>query len=224
MGYLGSKAASGAFQAIIALMPPHDTYIETHLGSGAVMVRKPPAAKSYGIDIDPAVIKKVATIDNCKLICSDAVHFLTTFDFNAAGRVLIYADPPYVLSTRGKARYRFDYTNEDHCQLIACLSQVPASVLISGYPSTLYDQLLAGWHSFSFQVMTRGGVRTESLWFNYEPSSFHWSAFAGLNFTDRQRIKRKAERWAQKYQRLPTNERIAVLARLLTIDHSRKEL
>ncbi|MBW5840060.1 hypothetical protein [Yersinia enterocolitica] len=29
---LGSKAASGAYQAIIALMPPHDTYIELFLG------------------------------------------------------------------------------------------------------------------------------------------------------------------------------------------------
>ncbi|CAI1679267.1 Uncharacterised protein [Serratia liquefaciens] len=39
MGYLGSKAASGAYQAIISQMPPHDTYIETHLGGGAVMLR-----------------------------------------------------------------------------------------------------------------------------------------------------------------------------------------
>ncbi len=41
MGYLGSKAASGVYQKIIAEMPPHDTYIETHLGGGAVMLRKP---------------------------------------------------------------------------------------------------------------------------------------------------------------------------------------
>ncbi|GAB7269522.1 hypothetical protein DZS_09150 [Dickeya ananatis] len=32
MGYLGSKGASGAYQKIIAAMPPHDTYIESHLG------------------------------------------------------------------------------------------------------------------------------------------------------------------------------------------------
>lgn len=30
MSYLGSKAASGVYQRIIAEMPPHDTYIETH--------------------------------------------------------------------------------------------------------------------------------------------------------------------------------------------------
>lgn len=44
MSYLGSKAASGVYQKIIAEMPPHDTYIETHLGGGAVMLRKPCAA------------------------------------------------------------------------------------------------------------------------------------------------------------------------------------
>lgn len=41
MSYLGSKAGSGVYQKIIAEMPPHDTYIETHLGGGAVMLRKP---------------------------------------------------------------------------------------------------------------------------------------------------------------------------------------
>jgi hypothetical protein len=30
MSYLGSKAASGVYQKIIAEMPPHDVYIETH--------------------------------------------------------------------------------------------------------------------------------------------------------------------------------------------------
>ncbi len=52
MSYLGSKAASGVYQKIIAEMPPHDTYIETHLGSGAVMFFKPPAKRNYGADLD----------------------------------------------------------------------------------------------------------------------------------------------------------------------------
>ncbi len=50
MAYFGSKATSGLCQPIIALMPPHDTYIETHLGGGAIMQRKPPA--SHNIDLD----------------------------------------------------------------------------------------------------------------------------------------------------------------------------
>ncbi|EQD49465.1 phage DNA methylase, partial [mine drainage metagenome] len=48
--YFGSKATSGLCQPIIALMPPHDTYIESHLGGGAIMKRKPPALRNIGID------------------------------------------------------------------------------------------------------------------------------------------------------------------------------
>jgi hypothetical protein len=52
-GYFGSKAASGLYQnitTIIAIMPPHDTYIETHPGGRAVMQKKPPARLNIAID------------------------------------------------------------------------------------------------------------------------------------------------------------------------------
>ena len=43
--WFGSKASSGLWQALVALMPPHAVYIETHLGGGAVMKRKPAALR-----------------------------------------------------------------------------------------------------------------------------------------------------------------------------------
>ena len=46
--WFGSKAASGLWQALVALMPPHAVYIETHLGGGAVMKRKPGALRNRG--------------------------------------------------------------------------------------------------------------------------------------------------------------------------------
>ena len=52
MGYFGSKATSGLCQPLIAMIPPHDTYIETHLGGGAIMKRKPAALRNIGIDRD----------------------------------------------------------------------------------------------------------------------------------------------------------------------------
>ena len=36
------EGTAGLCQPIIALMPPHDTYIETHLGGGAIMKRLAP--------------------------------------------------------------------------------------------------------------------------------------------------------------------------------------
>ncbi len=224
MGYLGSKAASGAYQAIISQMPPHDTYIETHLGSGAVMFHKPLAARTIGIDIDDNAFlltrgrwrEKGMIPPKLDLYHGDAVGFLQRTDFNQHGRVLIYADPPYLPETRtSRARYRHECTVDDHRRLIDVLRSVPANVMISGYPSALYDELLAGWRSIQFQVMTRGGPRTEQLWMNFAEGSAYSHAFAGANYIDRQRIKRKAARWASNYSQLPAAEQIAILAAIL---------
>jgi DNA adenine methylase len=157
-------------------------------------------------------------------VCGDALTFLVGFDWDNAGRVLIYADPPYLHHTRtSRKRYRYEMTDAQHVELLAALSAVPAHVILSGYPSALYDDALPGWRTREFQVMTRGGsARTEKLWFNFPPDAVHWATYAGSNFTDRQRIKRRAASWAGKYQRLPPGERLAVLAGLLAIEGSQK--
>ena len=66
--YYGSKATKGLCQAIIALMPPHDTYIESHLGGGAIMQRKPPSQKNIGIDLDSVALSKFTCDYPVKLI------------------------------------------------------------------------------------------------------------------------------------------------------------
>lgn len=216
MSYLGSKAASGAFQAIIAAMCVHDTYIETHLGTGAVLRNKPPAERSIACEIDAATLAEFPPPAGVEVHLGDCVRFLEAFDFEAAGRVLVYADPPYLESTRSSRRYRHDYTVADHKQLLAVLQRIPAAVILSGYPSDLYDRLLVGWRTIEFQVMTRGGPRTEKLWLNYSADlGVQWHTFAGRDFIDRQRIKRKAARWAENFRALPPGERLAILAALL---------
>lgn len=221
MGYLGNKSADGVFQAIIAAMPPHDTYIEPFLGSGIIMKLKPPAARSIGLDLSPAAIAAFDDgVDRAGAIVSvgDARSYLIGFDYAAAGRVFIYADPPYLPSTRariGAKRYKHDMTEQDHIGLVALLKKLPAAVMLSGYPSALYDALLPDWRTVEFQSMTRGGVRTEKLWMNYPPSAVHWATFAGKDFHARQSIKRKAARWAAKFKACPPGERTAILAALL---------
>ncbi len=222
MGYLGSKAASGAYQAIIALMPPHDTYVELFAGSGAVLLRKPAAVRSFAVDLDAKPLATIKTArPDVECVNAEAGAFLDGFDYVASGRVLVYADPPYLHSTRTSLkRYRHELTEEDHCELLMRLRSIRASVILSGYPSEFYDVLLSDWQTREFQVMTRGGPRTEKLWFNFQPSAVHWSRYAGSDFTERQRIKRKAARWAENYRALPPGERLAVLAALLSIAHS----
>ncbi|HDR2620754.1 TPA: DNA adenine methylase [Enterobacter chuandaensis] len=224
MSYLGSKAASGVYQKIIAEMPPHDTYIETHLGGGAVMLRKPPAMCNIGIDVDGQTLEDFAHEHNrlyIDLVRADAVDYLNSYDFYRAGRVLIYADPPYLHETRtGNARYRYEYSVADHERLLSCLISLPknVSVILSGYPSQLYDERLTGWRSKEFQAMTRGGVRTEKIWMNYPEGRAYSHAFAGKDYNDRHRIKRKVERWRAKYAALPPAERLAIMVALNEVD------
>ena len=215
--YFGSKATSGLCQPIIALMPPHDTYIETHLGGGAIMKRKPPARVNIGIDIDPGVIARFECDYPVQRVHGCAHRFLAEYDYQ--GRELIYCDPPYLLHTRtSRRRYRFDYQEHDHIELLELLRQLPCRVMLSGYPSALYEQGLEGWNQLELQVMNQAGVRTEKLWFNFTVDRVHWASFAGKNFTDRQRIKRKAARWAQRYQAMPRAERVAVLAGMMAVE------
>lgn len=215
--YFGSKATSGLCQSIIAMMPPHDTYIETHLGGGSIMRRKPAALRNIAIDLDPKPLAVFECDYQVEKKHGCAHQFLTTYAYR--GRELVYCDPPYLHHTRSSARrYRFDYDEQDHIELLEILKGLPCSVILSGYPSTVYDELLMDWGTLELQVMNQAGVRTEKLWFNFTPDRVHWCRYAGKNFTDRQRIKRKAENWGKRYQALPRTERLAVLSSIMSVE------
>jgi site-specific DNA-adenine methylase len=217
--YFGSKATTGLCQPLIAMMPPHDTYIETHLGGGAIMKRKAPALENIGIDIDPRPLSRFDCGYPVRLVNGCAHEFLRRYDFG--GAELVYSDPPYLMRTRTSGRrYRYDYEEGDHVELLELLKTLPCAVIVSGYASALYEQLLRGWNSIELQVMNQAGVRTEKLWFNFVVDRVHWARYAGKNFTDRQRIKRKAERWGKNYAALPRAERVAVLAAIMSAEVS----
>ena len=215
--YFGSKATSGLCQPIIALMPPHDTYIETHLGGGAIMKRKPAALRNIGIDKDSKSLADFQCDYRVEKINGCAHRFLANHHYR--GRELIYSDPPYLHHTRSSSRrYRFDYEEHDHIELLELLKSLPCKVMVSGYPSALYDDLLTDWRSLELQVMNQAGVRTEKLWFNFVPDRVYWPRYAGKNFTDRQRIKRKAANWGRQYQAMPRAERLAVLSAVMAVE------
>lgn len=181
------------------------------------MKRKPPAQNNIGIDIDPRPLSNFDCRYPVNLVNGCAHQFLTHYDYR--GSELIYCDPPYLIQTRtSPRRYRFDYREQDHIELLELLKTLPCHVILSGYPSSLYDDLLKEWHTTELQVMNQDGVRTEKLWFNFAIDRVHWASFAGKNFTDRQRIKRKAQRWGKNYETLPKAERLAVLAALMEVE------
>lgn len=216
MRYPGGKGGAGVYQTLINLMPLHDRYIETHVGGGNLLERKRPAPASIAIDIDPAVtdIWHARALPGVTVVNGDAVPWLKSQTFT--GNELVYSDPPYLMDTRkGGALYRFEYTDADHIQLLETLKTLPCPVMLSGYRSELYDDMLAGWRSLDFQAMTRRGLATETVWMNYHPPKvLHESTFIGSNFRERERIKRRKTRWRERLLKLDQAERQALLDEL----------
>jgi DNA adenine methylase len=87
-------------------------------------------------------------------------------------RTLIYADPPYVLSTRYMSNkthcYRHEMSNEEHIELAELLHSVKGMVIVSGYPCDLYDkELYSDWMRFERPSFADGAAkRTEVVWLN----------------------------------------------------------
>jgi DNA adenine methylase len=90
-------------------------------------------------------------------------------------QVLLYLDPPYVPETRStKARHGDGYHTYGHEMSIddhhALLEQVQASksmIVISGYPSEIYDKALKGWTRREGRARAyRNKPATEILWLN----------------------------------------------------------
>jgi DNA adenine methylase len=215
MRYPGGKGR--AYPRIINMMPPHRVYIETHLGGGAVLRHKRPAERSIGIEIDPSIVQawrdRPAPVPNLQVCQSDALVFLRDFPF--AGDELIYADPPYVRTTRRRRGrcYRFEYNDENHLALLCELRRLPCAVMVSGYPSTLYSDLLADWNAHPLSVATHMGITTETLWCNFDlPSRLHDHRFVGEDFRERERVRRRVDRWIGRLERMEPIERHAVIS------------
>ena len=224
-------------QTIINQIPPHDAYLEPFLGSGVIFRTIRPALKSVGLDKDALAVEdfgighgvqwqldgKLITAANLSKMlhgqavgCGCALEFLRNYPWT--GREFVYLDPPYLESTRrsGARIYRHEMMSDKaHRELLGVALGIPALVMISGYPSDLYASLLGEWRTLEYVGMTHRGPATECLWMNYPaPVKLHDYRFLGANFTDRQRLKRKAARLVAKLSALPLLEKQALLAAL----------
>ena len=147
----------------------------------------------------------------------DALDFLEVYRFT--GDEFIYCDPPYIMETRSSQRplYKHEFaTVAEHVQLLSALLTLPCMVMISGYRHELYSDMLADWNTYTFDAQTRGGKPAQEwLWMNYpQPLKLHDYRYLGDNFRERERIKRKAARWVNRFESLPLLERQAIVKEL----------
>lgn len=251
LNYPGAKW--GMAKEIVALMPPHRSYLEPFFGSGAVLFNKPPSAIETVNDIDGDIVnfftvlreepdrlaEAISLTPYAREVFNDAHENRGSSSFDRAYRfairskmghgfktyqktgfkidvyarekaycvscwnrlprdlleaahrlkevqieqkpalevirkfnhdnVLIYADPPYLLDTRGGKQYRHEMTEQDHLDLLEALLQHKGTVILSGYPHEMYDRELKGWSKIARKSYNQNSdQRTEVLWCNFE--------------------------------------------------------
>jgi len=63
------------------MMPPHDTYIETHLGGGAIMQRKALALRNIGVDLNRRALERFRCDYAVELVHGCAREFLAGHEY-----------------------------------------------------------------------------------------------------------------------------------------------
>lgn len=135
---------------------------------------------AHGWDTIRAELPLIAArVQDVGFRCGPALDAIAELD---GPGTLVYVDSPYLLSTRTAKRvYRHEMTpsgseSEDrlrHAALLAMLRECRGMVMISGYPSDLYDRMLADWNRHTFNLPNHAGQgltkqrRTEVVWCNF---------------------------------------------------------
>lgn len=123
-------------------------------------------AVRYWNELPDALAVMAVRLKSVQIECRPAIELIRAFNYN---NVLMYLDPPYVLSTRGRKQYQHEMTDDDHEELLAELCSSDAMIMLSGYDCDLYENYLHGWNKVQIAARAQGTHRrTETLWKNYE--------------------------------------------------------
>ncbi len=116
----------------------------------------------------PLIIERLRTV---QMVCRPAIEVIKYWDNK---NTLCYCDPPYLHETRHSTNvYGVEMTEDDHRQLAEVLQGCTSKIILSGYPSELYNEIYSFWRTVSFDLPNNaaGGRKKkrkqETLWLNF---------------------------------------------------------
>lgn len=120
------------------------------------------------LSLPDKIIQAAERLRGVQIECRPAIEVIKRFNYP---NVLVYLDPPYVLSTRHGKQYRHEMNDPDHEELIDTAKAHKGPVLISGYDSELYNTELKDWYREEITCYTQSiSQKREVLWMNFEPA------------------------------------------------------
>lgn len=123
-------------------------------------------AVRYWNELPESLAEMAIRLKGVQIECRPALELIKAFNHP---NVLIYCDPPYVLSTRGRKQYQYEMDDADHEEMLKALCESRAMVMLSGYDCELYARYLKGWRKIQIDTRAQNtGKRVETLWMNFE--------------------------------------------------------
>jgi site-specific DNA-adenine methylase len=214
--YIGNKNINGVKEKIIGVIPFFSVFIECFAGSAGI------ANYVYGRSNNIVLVEKCKSqseilkknFSNGIVINECAISYLNEIKFVINPNAFVFADPPYLFDTRhnNNVYYNNELDNNDHVQLLMTILQLPCRVAIVHPICNLYDKMLFNWNYLDYKVRYHRKSSLERIYYNYNSSinKFDYE-LQGSDSLDRQRIKRKALRFLNKFKNLPDVERKVIL-------------
>lgn len=105
-------------------------------------------------------------MDDVHIFCGEALEIVKIWD---SPNTFMYIDPPYLTRDSSEPKEN-EMSIDDHIKLASLLNNSKSYVILSGYPSTLYNRLYSDW-----DCVKKSGRRTkkkkdrriECIWKNY---------------------------------------------------------
>lgn len=124
------------------------------------------AAKGW-CELPQKILRAAERLRGVQIENRTALELILRFNYK---NVLIYCDPPYMLQTRHGKQYKHEMSDEDHEELLKVLLKHKGYVVLSGYATDLYNDMLKGWNRYETTSYTQTQTkRREVIWLNYDP-------------------------------------------------------
>lgn len=118
-------------------------------------------------NIPEKIMQAAERLRGVQIECMPAVDLIQRFNYR---NVLIYLDPPYLLSSRSGKMYRYEMNDSGHVELLDVALAHKGPVIISGYDNALYNNRLRNWHKEETACYSRAySKKREVIWMNYDP-------------------------------------------------------
>jgi site-specific DNA-adenine methylase len=223
VGYVGNKNIPGVIEFLINRIPKCNRYFSLFAG-GAGLEKSIYTQEAYFQCAEKDTsLHGYFSDENCLITYNSYQELIQDNVFTSDD--FIFADPPYLFSTRLNRNkyYKYEFFYPEHIEFLNYmrslnnleLKQKP-KIMITHPKCDLYEKNLKGWSIVEFEYMTRNGIFKDCLWLNYDPSELQLLNYnaLGKNFIERQAIKRQRNNIIKKFKNMELHKRLALIEAL----------